>query len=152
MSRWKLPPAAAAGTLLVGTLLVGAGGTRWWRRRQATRAALGQWAVVTVLRPRTEVTGSEPYRRLRDQGVEVEVELREAPGNRGTEVAARRRPGSRGGASRADLRTSLRELKQRLETGEVLQATPRPQGLRPPTPGGLVIDLADRRAQGEGAL
>lgn len=50
-----------------------------------------------------------------------------------------------------ELRTGLRDLEQTFEAGQVPRATWRPEGRRPPTPGGVVIDLADRRAQGKSA-
>jgi len=155
MSPWKISPPWTVSVALAGSLAGAVGTTVWWRRRQAARRALERWAVVTVLQPQDEVSGSDVLGRLRGLGPDVEVELREAPGQRGTEVAARHRPGTgraARGTSRADLRTTLRELKQTLEAGEVLQASPRPEGKRPPTPGGLVIDLVDRRARGEGVL
>ena len=60
------------------------------------------WQVVTVNRPRTELMPGgrlpEPLARL---GGAVEVHLREAPGGRGTELAARPRLGTRSGGTAA---------------------------------------------------
>jgi hypothetical protein len=134
--------------------------------RQPSNGAAGQardrWHTVTVNHPPEEVA---PDGRLPDPLAElgdlVEVRVRPAPGDRGTEVAARLRTpeptGVRGAAARVTgsdprqrLRAALRQAKQLIETGEVLQAD------RPPTTSrtlrGLPLKLAIRRAGGEGRL
>ncbi|HEV3465192.1 MAG TPA: hypothetical protein VG846_14580, partial [Actinomycetota bacterium] len=80
---------------------------------------------------------------------------------RGTELAARlrqRAPSGLGGVAaraagndpRQDLRSALRQARQLLETGEILQAD-RPTTTRR-TLRNLPLELATRRAGGEGRL
>jgi uncharacterized membrane protein len=96
--------------------------------------------------------------RLREA---IDVEIRPAPGDRGTEIAARlREPEPSGLASatarimgddpRQTLRSALRQSKQLLETGEILRAH-EPRTTHPGVPGKLVA-AADRRAAEEGRL
>ncbi|MEU5964351.1 hypothetical protein ABZ777_24365 [Micromonospora parva] len=96
-------------------------------------AAPGRWEVVTVDRPPEQVLPDgrwpEPLRRL-DGAVEVRV--RPAPGDRGTELAARPLAGGTPPTGLAAhlvgddpallVRRTLRQVKQRVETGEVLRA------------------------------
>lgn len=90
------------------------------------------WQVVTVDRPPDQVFPGgrwpEPLRRL-DGAVEVRV--RPAPGDRGTELAARPLPHGVAAGLTAHLvgddphvlvRRTLRQVKQRVEAGEVLRA------------------------------
>lgn len=128
--------AAAAAALTAGGVAV--------RRAFARRAAddwpeidsadpdVRRWQVVTVHRPREEVLVDgrlpEPLARLGDG---VEVRVRPAPGDRGTELAARLRgDGNRltgmaahvtGDDPRLVVRESLRQSKQLAETGELLR-------------------------------
>ena len=98
------------------------------------REAQDRWHTVTVNRPPEEVAPDgrlpEPLEALGDA---VEVQIRPAPGGRGTEVAARLRgdvPSGLAAAAariagndpRQDLRAALRQSRQLLETGEVLRA------------------------------
>jgi hypothetical protein len=134
--------------------------------RQLGNGAAGQardrWHSVTVNRPPDEVA---PDGRLPDPLTElgdlVEVRVRPAPGDRGTELAARlRRPepdGIRGAAARVTgsdprqrLRAALRQARQLLETGEVLNPDEPPTTRR--TLRSLPLELATRRARGEGRL
>ncbi|MET8260657.1 hypothetical protein [Micromonospora sp. NPDC005205] len=96
-------------------------------------AASARWEVVTVDRPPEQVLPEgrwpEPLRRL-DGAVEVRV--RPAPGDRGTELAARALAGVTPPTGLAAhvvgddpgllVRRTLRQIKQRVETGEVLRA------------------------------
>ncbi|MET8280718.1 hypothetical protein [Micromonospora sp. NPDC005174] len=91
------------------------------------------WEVVTVDRPPEQVLPGgrwpEPLRHL--DGV-VEVRVRQAPGDRGTELAARPLPRATAAAGLAAhlvgddprmlVRRTLRQVKQRVEAGEVLRA------------------------------
>ncbi|WP_018582843.1 hypothetical protein [Salinispora arenicola] len=92
----------------------------------------GGWEVVTVDRPPGEVLPGgrwpEPLHRLAPA---IQVEIRQAPGGRGTELAARIRPGATLPGLAAHLagddpgrvvRTALWQAKQLTETGEVLRA------------------------------
>ena len=124
------------------------------------REAQDRWHTVTVNRPPEEVATDGrlpgPLAELSDA---VEVQIRPAPGGRGTEVAARLRGEVPSGAAaarvvgsdpRQDLRAALRQSRQLLETGEVLRADEQPTARR--TLRGLPLDLATRRAGGEGRL
>lgn len=102
-------------------------------------------------------------RPLDQLGDLVEVEVRPAPGGKGSELRARlRTPEPTGIASaaarlsgddpRQQVRSALREAKQLIEVGEVLRVDPAPHGQRPPTPGGAIVEAATKRAAGEGIL
>lgn len=103
-------------------------------------------AAVTVDRPREELEGSLALDPLRRLGDDVETSLRDAPGTWGTEVHARwGRPASPATASVA-LERALRETRQLAEAGEVLRNEPRPAGHRRRTPGGGLVDWAERHS------
>jgi hypothetical protein len=123
-----------------------------------------RWRAVTINRspgdvmPDNRVPG--PLAALDDL---VEVEVRPAPGGKGSELRARlRSPEPTGAASaaarlsgddpRQRVRAALREAKQLIEVGEVLRVDPAPHGRRTLTPGGVIVDLATKRAPGEGIL
>ena len=100
---------------------------------------------------------------LAELGDLVEVEVRQAPGGKGTELRARlRTPEPSGVASaaarlsgddpRQRVRAALREAKQLIEVGEVLRVDPTPHGRRTPTPTGAIVEAATKRAAGEGVL
>ena len=123
-----------------------------------------RWRSVTINRSQGEVMpqGQVPG-PLADLGDRVEVQVRHAPGGKGTELAARlRQPepdglgsvGARvtGDDPRQQVRSALRQAKQLIEVGEVLRVDPTPHGHRPATPTGKLVDLATRRAGGEGVL
>ncbi|WP_092381906.1 hypothetical protein [Micromonospora phaseoli] len=114
----------------------------------------GHWQVVTIDRSPQEVlpTGArpEPLRRLGDA---VEVTVRPAPGDRGTELAARPVPGAAWPGLAAHLlgddpallvRRTLWQVKQLAEAGEQLRAD------RPPyertEPDGTWLPPPDRPA------
>ena len=105
-----------------------------------------------MLKSPAEVEAAAALAPIRDLGPDAESVVREAPGGRGSELAVRWRPGQSQGRSPDELRRLLREVKQVLEVGEVLVATPRPEGARPPTIGGRLVDAAERRAGGKGVL
>jgi hypothetical protein len=135
--------------------------------RQLGNGAAGQardrWHTVTINRPPEEVATDGrlpgPLAELSDT---VEVQIRPAPGGRGTEVAARLRSGAApsglggiaarvtGSDPRQQVRSALRQTKQLLETGEVLSPDKPPTTRR--TLRGLPLELARRRAGGEGRL
>ena len=100
---------------------------------------------------------------LAELGDLVEVEVRPAPGDKGSELRARlRSPEPTGAASaaarlsgddpRQQVRVALREAKQLIEVGEVLRVDPAPHGRRSSTPVGAVVERATERAAGEGLL
>jgi hypothetical protein len=123
-----------------------------------------RWRAVTINRSPEEVMPDNrrpaPLAQLGDL---VEVEIRTAPGGKGTELRARLRdPEPQGAASaaarlsgndpRQRVRAALREAKQLIEVGEVLRVDPTPHGRRPPTPTGALVEAATKRAGGEGLL
>jgi hypothetical protein len=127
----------------------------------AARARQDRWNVVTVYRPAQDIT---PEGRLPDplaqmEG-EIEVQVRPAPGDKGTELAARllhpgdgdgQGPeGKTGDEPRQRLRTALRHSKMILETGEVLESDK--PGTTRTTVTNLPLEFAIRRAQGLGRL
>ena len=100
---------------------------------------------------------------LAELGDLVEVEVRPAPGGKGSELRARLRGSEpRGVASaavrlsgddpRQRVRAALREAKQLIEVGEVLRIDPTPHGRRTLTPTGALVEAATKRAGGEGVL
>ncbi|MGC5290684.1 hypothetical protein [Micromonospora sp. DT231] len=127
-----------AGPALDGAARTGMGRLRvprWHGRGGADRAPVTapRWEVVTVDRPPEQVVPAgawpEPLRRL-DGAVEVRV--RPAPGDRGTELSARPVAGATPPVGLAAhlvgddpgllVRRALRQIKQRVEAGEVLRA------------------------------
>jgi hypothetical protein len=127
-----------AGSALGGGALAGAARLLRVPRRRGRPDAdrdltAAGWEVVTVDRPPGQVLPGgrwpEPLRRL--DGV-VEVRVRPAPGDRGTELAARplARPAATAGLAahlvgddpQLLVRRTLRQVKQRAEAGEVLRA------------------------------
>ncbi|MFF8032874.1 MULTISPECIES: hypothetical protein [unclassified Streptomyces] len=121
-----------------------------------------RWLTVTVNRPMTDVMPDgkppAPLRRLEDR---IDVRVRPAPGDRGTELAARLKeppsalsssPPARlaGRDPRQEVRAALRDAKAVLEAGEVLRPDTPPTTR--PTPGGKLVGLLGRRSGGEGVL
>ncbi len=123
-----------------------------------------RWRSVTVLLPADQVMpeGSPPA-PLAALGDLIEVRVSPAPADRGTELSARLRApepaglGAAAGRVKGDdpvqrVRAALRESKQLLETGEILLLDPAPHGERSGGIGSKVLDVATRRAGGEGLL
>ncbi|WP_410573809.1 hypothetical protein [Amycolatopsis sp. cmx-4-61] len=148
--KWPIGALAAAGI---------AAGTAAARRKSP---APNRWLGVTVNLPPDAVENDprlmEAFAELSE---DAETRVRPAPGGRGTELAARPRqpvvPGPAGVARRLagrdprqPVRSALRDIKSVLETGEVIRTDPPTTGQ--PTPGGLLLRLATRRAGGEGRL
>jgi hypothetical protein len=79
-----------------------------------------RWRVVTVNRSHREVGDNlpEPLAKL---GEAVEVRVSAAPGDKGTEIAVRLKATGDGDPSLEDVRRALREAKQILEVGWVLE-------------------------------
>jgi uncharacterized membrane protein len=124
-----------------------------------------RWRAVTINKPADQVAaGGTLPQPLADLGDLVEVRVSQAPGTKGTELAARLRtpePGQTPGAlagrlkgqdARQVVRSALRQSKQILEAGEVLQVDPRPAGHRTSSPAGKILDAVTRRAGSEGVL
>lgn len=123
-----------------------------------------RWRSVTINKSPDEVMLAgrlpDPLLALGDR---IEVQVRIAPGDKGTELAARlRQPEPSGLGSvvsrvsgddpRRQVRAALRQAKQLIEVGEVLRVDPAPHGARSAAPTGKLVDLATRRAGGEGVL
>jgi hypothetical protein len=114
-------------------------------RARSAHTNTDRWLVVTVNCPPERLNElPEPLRKLGDT---VETKVRPAPGGRGSELAARP---LQPGASASDVRSALRDAKSLLETGEVLQPD-RPSSTKP-TATGKLVDMATKRAGGEGRL
>lgn len=119
-----------------------------------------RWRAVTVNKPIDDVRPEElePLARLADM---VEIVTRPAPGDKGTEIAARLREPEPSGLEshaarlsgedpRQAVRTALRQAKQLLETGEILERNE--NDTTKETLRGKPIDLAEARSGGEGRL
>jgi hypothetical protein len=127
------------------------------RTRPDTRGGPGAgrdpdgWKAVTVLADAESLRPGgrfpEPLAALEDR---LEMALRPASRDRGTELHARFRPGEH--ADPDALRAALRDTKSLIETGVVQQADPVPHGRRKPTPFGIVQDAIESRSKGMGLL
>lgn len=155
--------------VLIGRLVtvagVGVAGVRAVRRtmsgprRGDDEATRNRWLAVTVFRSPDEVVhdGTLPA-PLAELGDLVEVQVRPAPGDKGTELAARltgRGPTSasarvQGKDPRQRVRAALREAKSILEVGEIVRPDAPPT--THPGPGGRLVGKATDIAQGEGRL
>lgn len=157
----RLTRTAALAGLGMGVFVV----RRFLRQTPAARTLRepkDRWLVVTVNRSQEEIAPDGVWPQpLADLGDDVEIELRPAPADRGTEIAVRQRnPGADAGmlnrvvgnSRTQEIRSALRKTKQLLEAGEVLKVDPQPHGQRKPTPGGALIAVATKRAGREGVL
>ncbi|MGA5895220.1 hypothetical protein [Streptomyces venetus] len=150
---WWVVPVAAAGVAAA----------RRSRASSGTEERAGdRWLTVTINRPPADV-GSEgkPPPPLDDLAERIDVRIRPAPGDRGTELAARFKepvpaastslPARLAGQDRRqELRRALRDAKSLLEAGEVLRPDAPPTTR--PTPGGRLVEVFTRRSGGEGVL
>jgi hypothetical protein len=133
--------------------------TRSRRRRSApgsggTSAPRSGWYGVTINRDADEMMpdGVLPA-PLAALGNEIEVEVRGAPGDKGSELRARfRGTSSPDHESVGRVRAALRQSKQLIEVGEVLRVDPVPHGRRTHTPTGAVVDRLTARSDEEGTL
>lgn len=124
---------------------------------QPSPEAESRWHSVTVLGPLDEVMPGHtmpPFlARLKE---DIEVEVRVASGDKGTELRARLRDPGRSAAATNDttrrVRSALRRTKQVFEAGEVLRVDPTPHGRRSATPTGFLVDLSTKHANEEGLL
>jgi hypothetical protein len=109
------------------------------------------WKAVTVLADAESLRPGgrypQPLAALEDR---LEIALRPASRDRGTELHARFRPGEH--PDPEALRAALRDTKSLVETGIVQQADPVPHGTRKPTPFGLAQDAIESRSKGMGLL
>ena len=151
MGSSKKMTAAAVGVAAAGAAAVAA-------RKLADRGMgasdqdLTRWRVVTVARSPEDVSGSTPG-PLAELGEGVEVRTQAAPGDRGTELSARWRDGA-DLSEQADpvraLRTALRNAKQMLEVGWVLESDRNTTTQE--TPLNAPLRKAIKLAKGEGLL
>ncbi|CAL9540116.1 hypothetical protein SUDANB176_04228 [Streptomyces sp. enrichment culture] len=149
---WAVPVVAA-----------GAAAVRRSRSSRGTDERAGdRWLTVTVNRSPADVgTDGKLPSPLDDLAERIDVRIRPAPGDRGTELAARFKepvptvstsaPARLAGQDpRQELRRALRDAKALLEAGEVLRPDAPPTSR--PTPGGRLIEVFTRRSGGEGVL
>lgn len=121
----------------------------------STRAG---WLTVTIAADAEPVRTAGRTGPLRGFGDALEVEVRPASGDKGTELRAR--PTSNAAHTdardledlRGRLRAALRETKQLVEVGEVLRVDPTPHGHRSATPTGALVDAVARRSNRGGTL
>jgi hypothetical protein len=157
--------AAAAAAVAAGgaSLRIAAARKRaGWPTRPPRRPPEPHWHSVTVnLPPESLIPDDRFPAELAELADLVEVRVREAPGGRGTELAARLRDGERSTVASAParlrgtdpvqrVRAALRRAKQKAETGEVLVADRSGTGER--SLRGLPADLLDRHGRDEGRL
>ena len=115
---------------------------------RGTAAPASGWLVVTVYREPSDVDTAQLPAPLAEYGDRIEVRVRPAADDKGTELAARLRDQPSGSAlgrlsgsdPQADLRSALRRAKQLIEVGEVLAVDPAPHGKRTATPGGVLLE------------
>ncbi|CAM5693772.1 hypothetical protein [Streptomyces fumanus] len=149
---WWTIPVAAASVAAVRKARSG---------RTADDRAGDRWLTVTVNRPLAEVSPDDLPEPLAAFPGKIEVRVRPAPGDRGTELAVRpvqvptagqtSLPARLAGEDpRQELRLALRRAKALLEAGEVLLPDAPPTTR--PTPGGKLVEMVTRRAGGEGVL
>ena len=119
------------------------------RRRSSSEAPErddNRWNIVTILRSEEGIAPNgelpAPLAALRG----IETRMREAPGGRGTELAAR----FTNDGDRDHLRIALRQSKQLAETGETAVVEPHPHGTRKPL--GAIIAAVTDKAEGKGVL
>lgn len=143
-------------TTLAGAAVLAGAAPAVRRVLRAARPAgedLDRWHAVTVLCPSEEAEARRdtPLAALGDA---VEVSVRRAPGERGSEVRARLAPavaaGGDAGERLEELRTALRETRQVLEIGWVVSAD-RPATSRP-TPLNAPLRAAIAHGKGRGRL
>lgn len=148
---WAVTVGLAAGAVIV----------RRARRGSSAPSDGDRWLTVTINREPGDVQPDKLPAPLREYGDRIETRVGPAPGDRGTELAVRLREPApapaysapariAGQDPRQDLRRALREAKALLETGEVLKPDAPPTTHR--TPGGKLVGLLSRRAEGEGVL
>lgn len=113
------------------------------------------WLVVTVFVEPSAIDIEKLPAPLAELGEQIEVRVRSAAGDKGTELAARLRDQRPTGSAlsrlsgndpQAGLRSALRRAKQLIEVGEVLAVDPAPHGERTATPGGVLLEAWTRGA------
>ncbi|MFI1991555.1 hypothetical protein [Actinoplanes sp. NPDC020271] len=102
-----------AAPIAAGTVAVAAR-----RRRAASGPAAHRSHVLTVYKPIGELQATQLPGSLREIAGSVEISLRAAPGDRGTEITVRIPDGSP--VTDGDVRRALRETRSLIEAGDVL--------------------------------
>jgi hypothetical protein len=140
--------------LMTGLTAVAAGGAGvvvYRRVRQARAKDFGdgtdRWHSVTINRSPEELGPKPPP--LDELGFPVEIRIRPAPGDRGTELAARVVSGADRERVR-ELRSALRSARSLAEVGEVLR--PDSPATTEPTLTGAPLAYATRHGREEGRL
>ncbi|MEU4693868.1 hypothetical protein [Actinoplanes sp. NPDC023714] len=110
-----------AGPLAAGAVAVAA-------TRRGSRGNASRRHVVTVYRQLSELESEQLPGSLREIAGDVEISLRAAPGDRGTEIAVRIPEGSK--TTAGDVRRALRETRSLLEAGDVLLPSGPPTTVR----------------------
>jgi len=123
--------------------------------RQSSIDDIGRWRALSIDRPIEEISpGGQLPPALAALGSDIEVEMRSAPGDWGTEVAVRW-VGPKKLANDEDprvvVRRALHEVKQLAEAGEVMQPQPQPEAKRPASPPGRMVDRTEKNAD-KGAM
>lgn len=88
------------------------------KRRARAQDHSGRPHVITVFRPYDELKAEQVPGSLAELREQIEVTLRPAPGDRGTEISVRPKDGS--SIADGDIRRALRETRSLLEAGDVL--------------------------------
>ena len=133
--------------VLVTAATAAVGGTsfRMIARRRSASTSSGRRHVITVHRPLDEIAQVLPEPLAAYHGT-LEVQLRAAPGDRGTEISARALNDT---VSDGDIRRLLRESRSLLEVGDVL----RPGGpTTEPTASNAPLRAATRHGREGGLL
>lgn len=113
------------------------------------------WLAVTVLCEPSDIDQDALPAPLAELADQIEVQVRPAAGDKGTELCARlrQRPQTASAPRRlsgedaeGEIRSALRRAKQLIEVGEVLAVDPAPHGERTPTPGGALLESWTKNA------
>lgn len=105
------------------TALAAGGAVGYYQaRRRRTQNRPPSWYVITVEATPGDLTGANRPDALAELAEMHEVKITAAPGGRGSELAVRDADGA--------ARRRLREIKQLIETGEVLRLDDQPEGHR----------------------
>ena len=116
-TRGLMLAAAAGGTAVIARRLLRSRTPAGWPTPD--EGSRDRWHVATVALPINEVApDGRPPQPLAGLGDEVDIRIRPAPGDKGTEIAARSRTGRDGARA---VRRAIRETKSTLETGETLR-------------------------------
>lgn len=111
-----------------------------------------RWNVVTIQVADGALDESTLPAPVRELGDAIHWRTDPAPAGRGVELRVRADSSAPEPVSRDRIRIALREAKQLLEVGEVLQMDPRAHGARSATPSGALMDSIAGKSGGKGIL